>query len=195
MGKNGAGVIAYTKDGYILIAYENVYIWSFPKGHRIENQDYKEPWIENAEREFREETNFPKPIQLNEEEKTRAGNTYLYFYNMENKEDRELLQPDGHEVLALLWIHIDDLFDFSLKNRVNNTISKLDVEKFKKITRVKNKPKPLNPFVKEFVPQSKSKTYTKSSYAILPIKIKKIKTGKKSSKKNKKSVRKSRRQG
>lgn len=200
----GAGVIAYTQEGYILIAYQNVGTWSFPKGHR----NGKEPWKYTAAREFQEETNQPREkikeieAKLSEEMKTNTdGAAYLYFYEITPAEV-ELIYPDGVEIYSLMWIHIDKLDEFRQENPVNKTISKLNILNFKlktglplteKEKKIEKKllnsydeekiveKKSLNPYANSFVPSFSFRKSRKS-----------VRKSRKSVRKSRKSVRKSR---
>lgn len=198
----GAGVIAYTIEGYVLIAYQNVNTWSFPKGHR----DGKEPWIHTAAREFQEETNLPKEkvdeiqSKLSDEMKTNTdGVAYLYFYKI-SPEEIELLRPDGVEIRALKWIHIDELDQFRTVHPVNKTISNLDIQKFKEKTGVMTKEQLLQLLQQQFIQQQLQQqrqqrplnpganAFTPSNYAYARRKSKK---SMRKSKKVRKSARKS----
>lgn len=150
-----SGIVAYTKKGELLVVYQNIKVWSFPKGHRKKNESS----METAEREFREETSFPddKEIILDEEKKipirdTKGRNVEvnLYLYKM-NENEKQLVSPDNNEVKELRWVHINDFENFAKENRVNRTILRFDLSEFTRLTGIR-KTRPLNPSAKEYIP-------------------------------------------
>ena len=150
-----SGIVAYTKRGELLVVYQNIKVWSFPKGHRKKNESS----METAEREFTEETSFPddKEITLDEEKKipirdTKGRNVEvnLYLYKM-NENEKQLVAPDNNEVKEIRWVHINDFENFAKENRVNRTILRFDLSEFTRLTGIR-KTRPLNPSAKEYIP-------------------------------------------
>ncbi len=191
MGK-GAGVIAYTEYGDMLIVYENVEYWSFPKGHRIQNKKtgYKEPWIKTAEREFRQETCYPYHLELDEEKRMRIADRVFFLYKM-SQEEMGLVHPDNDEVLQLFWLNVNGIEEFKKNNRVNATIEDFNVENF--IKKAGPFRKKLNPYAAEFVPGGLLGKRERKRSVKKPRKVKKskVRKSKKRSIKRNSKVRKS----
>jgi 8-oxo-dGTP pyrophosphatase MutT (NUDIX family) len=130
-----AGLVVYTRDGFLLIVYQNVHKWSFPKGHFDKKLD--KTILDTAIREFREETNYDgyiNPSRLKNKMKT-SRNTTLFLLEVTPEEVSDIKLIDGvdiinDEILQSTWIHINDFEYFRNTYHVNNTISKFNIAHF-----------------------------------------------------------------
>ena len=136
-----AGLVAYTEDGYLLVVYQNVNIWSFPKGHYDEKLD--ESLLDTALREFREETNYKEyidPSRIINKMKT-SPDTTLFLLEMTPEEVSNIELIDGinvrnDEILNSAWIHINYLDYFRNAFIVNKTISNFNIPHFLLLSRL-----------------------------------------------------------
>ena len=129
------GLVAYTEDGYLLIVYQNVLKWSFPKGHF--DKKFDETILDTAIREFREETNYTGYIDpsrlVNKMRPSRDVTLFLLEITPDEVGNIELI--DGvnvcnDEILQSMWIYIGDFETFRQSYFVNKTISNFNIKQF-----------------------------------------------------------------
>ena len=185
-----AGLVAYTRDGFLLIVYQNVHKWSFPKGHFDKRLD--KTILDTAIREFREETNYEghiDPSRLKNKMKT-SSNTTLFLLEVSPEEVSNIKLIDGidvinNEILQSTWIPIDYLEYFRNAYNVNNTISKFNIPHFLSLSN-------LNPNTFSFKSKKSSRKSSKASRKSSKASRKSSKASRKSSKTSRKSSKASR---
>jgi len=132
-GKKG-GIIAYTQDKEVFIVLQNVFTWSFPKGHFETRLD--ESILDTAIREFKEETEYKgdiDPSRLVHKMKP-LPDTTLFLLEMTPEEVKNIklidAQSKHNEVLQSGWVNILDLEYFKNTYPVNKTISNFNINRF-----------------------------------------------------------------
>jgi len=129
-----AGLVAYSDDGYLLLVYQNVHRWSFPKGHFDEKLD--ETLLDTAIREFREETNYKGYIDPSRiTNKMKVPDVTLFLLELTPEEIGNIELIDGvnvknDEILQSSWININYLDYFRNTYVVNKTISNFNISQF-----------------------------------------------------------------
>lgn len=133
--KKRGGIIPYTEDGYLFLVFQNVYKWSFPKGHFERDED--SGLLDTAIREFRQESGYKKHINEMSllDKKMVIGNHHLYLLKVKMEDISLEITPESEsEIIGKAWIHIKEFDSFRERYPVNATISKFNIETFKKLS-------------------------------------------------------------